>query len=66
MIKKFLIKTWIKKVKTSEEEKWVIEVKNTKEVVSNIVVNSIIKKIVVMLVILFFITIGEMVMQPRL
>ena len=39
-----LIKTWIRESKLSLEEKWVIEVKDTHEVVGNIVVNSVIKK----------------------
>ena len=39
-----LIKDWIRKSKTSLTEKWVIEVKETHEVVGNIVVNNVIRK----------------------
>ena len=39
-----LIKDWIREAKTSLKEKWVIELKDTHEVVGNIVINDFIKK----------------------
>lgn len=38
------IKTWIKEADESKYEKWVIETKNTHEVIGNIDVNTVVKK----------------------